>query len=245
MNRKQPDTPSTEKQNEKKQRRDAPADDAKTSGSKEKAADEDMTVVQFYSKSKDMNDLGKLGFGPPDPELDGIGNWRKILSNFHNVHITVEGKTFPSVEHYFHAMKALCSDRPEYAQEFEVDGSIGRKSPLDAKRAGSKSGFTKANNATLDVPRWIATRDKSVAKALKARAKSDPLFTKILLATKERRLFLLHFERGGAKSYWGGSIQRLTGERVGRNRLGEMLMTLRDELAEDQAEKIGKGSGGN
>ena len=58
----------------------------------------------------------------------------------------------------------------------------------------------------------------------------DPLFRRILAAVRERGWYLLHFERGGATSYWGGSVSKQSGERVGTNRLGEMLMDLAKEL---------------
>ena len=121
-------------------------------------------VIQFYSKSKDCDDLGSLGEGPE--EKMQISNWRKILSNFHPSVITVQGNTFPSVEHYFHAAKYMCSNRPDYAKELQVGGSVGSQSPLEAKRAGSKSGMTRVS-ATLDVRRWNHTRDKATARALK------------------------------------------------------------------------------
>ena len=90
--------------------------------------------------------------------------------------------------------------------------------------------------ATLDVRRWNHTRDKATARALKARAKSDPIFGKILRETHKRRLYLLHFERGGEKSYWGGSIRKDTGQLVGNNRLGKLLMTLRKMMVEADEE---------
>jgi predicted NAD-dependent protein-ADP-ribosyltransferase YbiA (DUF1768 family) len=154
------------------------------------------TVVQFYSKSKDVADLGRLGEGPTD------SSWDK-LANFHPIEITVKNHTYPSVEHYFHAGKALCSNRPLCAQELEVAGGrIGQLSPLEAKKAGGKAGFARVG-ATLNVTTWLQTRDKAVARALKARAKVDPLFCRILLATRKRRLSLLHFERGGNKKLSG------------------------------------------
>jgi predicted NAD-dependent protein-ADP-ribosyltransferase YbiA (DUF1768 family) len=88
------------------------------------------TVVQFYSKSKDVADLGRLGEDPID------SSWDK-LANFHRIEITVKNRTYPSVEHYFHVGKGLCSNRPQCAQEFEVAGArIGQLSPLEARKAG-------------------------------------------------------------------------------------------------------------
>ena len=65
--------------------------------------------------------------------------------------------------------------------------------------------------------------------ALRARLSCDNLFRDILAAVHARQLQLLHFERAGAKSYWGGSIRKADGVQMGRNRLGEMLMQLATE----------------
>jgi len=170
-------------------------------------------VAQFYSKSKDADDLG---LGRPD--------WRRVLSNFHQVELVVEGRTFSSVEHAFHAAKARCSDKPSVAAAFELGGRVP-KDPLTAKKAGGRAGFKKLG-ATLDVARWDAERDGAVLAALRARFAVDSLFREILAACHAKELHLLHFERGGAKSYWGGSVRKADGEQVGVNRLGEMLMEL-------------------
>ena len=53
-------------------------------------------------------------------------------------------------------------------------------------------------------------------------------FRLILRASGGR--YLLHFERQGARAYWGGAVDKVSGEVLGRNRLGEMLMELRAEL---------------
>lgn len=170
-------------------------------------------VAQFYSKSRDADDLGC-----------GRADWRRVLSNFYPVEIEVGGCKYASVEHAFHAAKARCSDKPSVAAAFEVGGSVP-KDPLAAKRAGGRAGFKKLG-ATLNTARWDAARDAAVLAALRARYAVDALFRNILAASHAKRLYLLHFERGGAKSYWGGSIRKADGERVGTNRLGCMLMEL-------------------
>merc|ERR1719231_1892886 len=71
-------------------------------------------IVQFYSKSKDSDDLGL-----------GIPDWRKRLSNFWPCVIEVDGRRYPSIEHCFHAAKALCSSKPEIAVDWECGGSVG------------------------------------------------------------------------------------------------------------------------
>ena len=69
-------------------------------------------VAQFYSKSKDVDDLGL-----------GRADWRKVLSNFHACEIELEGRRYSSVEHAFHAAKARCfhdSDRQNLLSVIEA-----------------------------------------------------------------------------------------------------------------------------
>ena len=175
-----------------------------------------IRVLQFYSKSKDADDLGI-----------GLKDWRKRLSNFHSCKIEIDGRCYPSVEHAFHASKARCSDRPEIARTFECGGSVG-SNPAAAKTAGGKGGFKK-QHATLDQAQWDRVRDAETTKALRARARADAEFCSILRATAAHNVHLLHFERQAGKAYWGGAVDA-TGTIVGRNRLGELLMELREEL---------------
>ena len=156
-----------------------------------------------------------------------MADWRKRLSNFWRSEISVDGKRYPSVEHAFHAAKAKCSNKPELANEFEIGGMVGAD-PAAAKKAGGRAAFKKSG-ASLDLAKWDAERDTETLKALRARLDSDQGFRSILQATAQRDLHLLHFERQGRKSYWGGCIDQATGEAVGANRLGEMLMELRKE----------------
>jgi len=78
---------------------------------------------------------------------------------------------------------------------------------------------------------------------LRVRLGCDALFREILAAVHEKELKLLHFERGGAKSYWGGSLRQADGVQVGRNRLGEMLMELAAEAAVAGATTAAGGGG--
>ena len=115
----------------------------------------EMPIVQFYSKSKDEDDLGHLGYGS---KIDlSIPNWRKVLSNFYPSEITLRSEnttyTYPSVEHAFQAAKARCSSLPAFAKDFESGQSIGMKTPPEAKNAGGKGSYRKLN-ITLDFEKW-------------------------------------------------------------------------------------------
>ena len=163
--------------------------------------DEDEEIVQFYSKSKDADDLNI-----------SIPDWRKRLSNFWPCQVEVAGRSYPSVEHAFHggsvdragpcfrtnvnspffvacipppthpsinqsinqsikAAKARCSDKPQMAREMECGGSVPAD-PHKAKSAGGKGAYTRAG-AKLDIARWDAERDGATMAALRARLAVD------------------------------------------------------------------------
>ena len=169
-------------------------------------------VLQFFSKSKKNQDIGQ----------DYPANWRNILSNFHQFEIEIDGNKYPSIEHYFHAEKFRISSKPSVASNFMVGGSVGPDT-LDAKRAGGKAGF-KREGVTLDIKKWNSVRDEVMTKAVMARIEQDEEYKRILLRLKDMHVVLLHFDRGGSKSYWGGKYK--DGEIMGENKLGKIMMDL-------------------
>lgn len=173
----------------------------------------DGEVAMFYSKSKSVDDLGI-----------NCDHWRKILSNFHQVEVEIDGCKYPSPEHAFHAAKVKCSSDPEKSKEFEVGGSIPH-GPAAAKRMGGKGGF-KQLGIELDVGQWNAVRDEEMLKIMKYRFENEGLFKMIMMEISKKKITLLHFERSGKRSYWGGAIRKEDHQIVGRNRLGEMMMSL-------------------
>ena len=178
-------------------------------------------IELFYSKSKSKADLGKAI--PAD--------WRRQLSNFWPQEVEVDGRKYPNPEAAYQAAKAQATNMPEMAKEFEVGGSIG-PDPADAKKAGSKKAY-KASGATLKAADWDKVRNEAMMNVLKARYATDAMFRQILEATLKANILLLHYERSGAKSYWGGAVK--DGEIVGENMLGRLLMTLRLRGAEASA----------
>ena len=193
-----------------------------------------MRVVQFYSKSKERNDLPGVG-----------DDWRKTLSNFYPSKITIDGATYPTCEHAFHAAKCRSSDNYSAYKEFTVNGKVGMR-PEEAKKAGGRKGF-EALGAKLDKVKWERIKSKENMKILQARWGQHPEFQAILRALYPRirddNWYLLHFERSGKKSEWGGSYSETEGVK-GQNLLGRQLMALvrnkLDNTACQQAERPDK-----
>ena len=179
--------------------------------------DQIWTVV-FFSNSKTSPALL-----PRLPET-----WQRVLSNFYPSQLAINGSGYWTVEHYFQSQKALCSSKPEMAYWFKIEHA-GSKAvgpdPLAAKKAGSRKAYT-LNEAELDMLAWESRRVEVMKRVIDLRFKQDLLFQEILLSTK--KMHLLHFERSGANSFWGGNFARKTGLAVGSNQLGKIMMELRD-----------------
>ena len=171
-----------------------------------------------------------LQFFADDLHLD-VPAWRKRLSVFCTVPaLVVDGASYPSVEHYFQSAKYTLAGS-ERARAFETGGAVG-EAPLAAKTAGARKAF-EATGCRLDLAAWGALSDGVMWHALLCRACADGEFCAILLEVHAQGATLLHFERQGAQSYWGGNVGKASGIPQGRNRLGQMMMRLGARLAHD------------
>jgi ribA/ribD-fused uncharacterized protein len=174
--------------------------------------------IQFFSKSAPIS--------PPRDYFDQTDkHWRRKLSNFHPVRIQVNGKLYDSVEHYFHAAKFFRTT-PRLAERFAVGskGYVG-KEPLQAKKAGGRTGSQKLDSQARLDHEWDSGRpplkERVMYDALLAKFSQHEDLKNLLLSTGNARL--VHFGMRGEK-YWGESKGN------GRNRMGELLMRVRAEL---------------
>ena len=100
-------------------------------------SDSQRRVLQFFSKSKDQDDLDI-----------GVNDWRKILSIFSPHIIEIDGEKYPSIGSAHYAAKARCSGKPEMAQAFEVGGKVG--ATAEAAKAADSTKNYKEIGAKLD-----------------------------------------------------------------------------------------------
>ncbi len=147
------------------------------------------------------------------PGVETIKFYSKIpenreFSNFHPVKLLIDGLVYPTVEHYFQAMKF--PDHPEYQE------AIRRaKSAKLAKSMGKTEEYSMR-------PDWTTFRDTVMMKALREKfSDRHPELKEKLLATGSAILQ----EASPRDNYWG-----LGSKGTGQNKLGVMLMALRDEL---------------
>jgi N-glycosidase YbiA len=128
------------------------------------------------------------------------------FSNFAQYPIKVRGKIWPSTEHYFQAQKFAGT-----THELTI-----QKAPTAAKAA--ELGRTRKQRIR---PNWDNVKDNVMYEAVKAKFSQHADLKALLLGTGEARL-VEHTEND---AYWGDG-----GDGQGANKLGKILMRVREEL---------------
>jgi ribA/ribD-fused uncharacterized protein len=129
------------------------------------------------------------------------------LSNFYNAPFVVEGKTYPTVEHFFQS------------QKFPGDTALQEKirvakTPVGAKRMGrTQSPYFR--------PDWEHVKETVMLEGLRAKFTQNPEVRALLVGTGTAMLI----EKMPRDSYWGSGPNG-----CGRNRMGRLLEAVRKEL---------------
>ncbi len=127
------------------------------------------------------------------------------LSNFSRHPVEIDGEVWPTSEHYFQA------------QKFDDPGSRERirqaSGPGQAARLGRGIPGLRAD--------WEQIKDEVMLRALRAKFEQHPGLTRVLLSTGNALLV----EHTHKDRYWADG-----GDGSGLNRLGTLLMQVRDEL---------------
>lgn len=131
------------------------------------------------------------------------------FSNFAPYAISLKGKIWPTSEHYFQAQKFADTPHEEAVRQTQTPReafNMGRDRQLPCR------------------PDWFAVRDEVMREALYAKFTQHPNLTATLLATGDAPLI----EHTSNDRYWGDG-----GDGTGINRLGQLLMELRDRLRQE------------
>ncbi len=128
------------------------------------------------------------------------------FSNFSAHPFTLNGRVWPTSEHYFQAQKFAGTDHEETVRQ--------AKTPSMAAKLGR-------SRALPLRPDWEAAKEDVMRAALKAKFEQHPKLKALLLATGDAELI----EHTRNDSYWADG-----GDGSGKNRLGILLMELRAEL---------------
>lgn len=171
--------------------------------------------IKFFSKSKDES--------------------VRVLSNFAELDVVLGDKHYKSGEHAFQCEKYLCAagvaassggggdeEREEklknHVKKIEVSGSA-----LLAKQLGSKSKGMKMTET--ECKEWNKSSIYVQFKICESKLERHECVREILSRDAEPVLFL-HQENRGKAPYWGGRIDKETGELIGKNMLGEIWSRL-------------------
>jgi ribA/ribD-fused uncharacterized protein len=196
---------------------------------KEEEKDESEKKVEGTETEKPKR--RKLKKGEPEPEpilFFGADESKGPHRNFSNMSahpIEIEGVKYPTVEHYFQAMKAK-----EFDDQEVFDKIVKAKTPKAAKALGKK-----VKNFVTEV--WDAKRDEIMEKALRAKFVQHPELRKELMETEDK----LIGEADPRDTYWGiGTSMDLEKSKTpskwrGQNKLGKMLMVLRSDFKQESS----------
>lgn len=140
-----------------------------------------------------------------------VGDAYGCFSNFAPYPIQLKGKTWPTSEHYFQALKFAGTEHEEAIRLAD--------SPMIAARMG------RSRQRPLR-PDWERVKDDVMREAVLAKFTQHPDIRAILLGTGEAHLV----EHTTDDSYWADG-----GGGRGQNRLGEILMEVRAQLRGEEA----------
>lgn len=133
------------------------------------------------------------------------------FSNFYRCNIEVDGKKWPTTEHYFQAMKA--NSEPDQ-EDIRLAASPGLAKSL-------------ASKLVIDREAWDKKKFDVMLKCLRIKFAQTDLRT-ILMKTENRPIY----EDSPSDKIWGTGT--LKGMGPGRNLLGVALMQVRQEIKDGQ-----------
>ncbi len=128
------------------------------------------------------------------------------FSNFSKHSFTLGGKSWQTIEHYFQAQKFAGTP-----QEHEIQIA---PDPMTAKNLGQSRDFPLRAD-------WDAVKDDVMREAVRAKFTQHDDIRAVLLGTGTETII----EAARNDSYWGYGP-----DGQGKNRLGKVLMEIRDEL---------------
>ena len=129
------------------------------------------------------------------------------LSNFYGAPFTINGKTYPTVEHFFQSQKF--PGDPVLQEKIRV-----AKTPVGEKRMGqAKSEHFR--------PDWDEVKETVMIEGLRAKFSQNPQLADLLRSTGTAMLI----EKMPRDSYWGSGPNG-----CGRNRMGRLLEQVRKEI---------------
>ena len=156
--------------------------------------------------------VGVVKFSRTEPQY-------KEFSPYYPVKLTIDGKIWPTAEHYFQAMKF--PDNPEYQELIRA-----AKTPAQAKKLGKTEAIPIRND-------WHMYREQVMADVLQHKF-AVPKLRDVLLGTGDDVILYTSL----SDNFWG-----LGKKGTGQNKLGELLMQTRTDLRNAAAGAPAGGAG--
>lgn len=131
------------------------------------------------------------------------------FSNFSNHSFQLDNLNWPTSEHYFQAQKFVDTEhyiKVQKAKSPSIAAKLGRDRSLPLRKD------------------WEEVKEDAMYEAIKAKFNQNKDIKDVLLSTGNQELV----EDSPTDYYWG-----VGADRTGRNRLGVLLMRLRDELNQE------------
>jgi len=132
------------------------------------------------------------------------------FSNFSRHAISLDGRIWPTTEHYFQAQKFVGTPR--------YDQIANAATPRIAADLGRDRGLLLRAD-------WEQVKDEVMLKCVREKVLQHVEIKKLLLSTGDAEII----EDSPIDSYWGCGKDGL-----GRNQLGKTLMVIRDELSDTE-----------
>ena len=129
------------------------------------------------------------------------------FSNFYRSPIELDGRIWPTTEHYFQAQKFI-------HDEAHVHNVLQSSKAIEALL------YSRKHRSAIRQD-WAQVKDGVMLRACMAKFEQHPSLQELLLSTGNRKLV----EHTTKDSYWGDG-----GDGSGRNQLGITLMQVRDNL---------------
>ncbi|KAF9958927.1 hypothetical protein BGZ72_010608 [Mortierella alpina] len=138
------------------------------------------------------------------------------FSNFYYAPIFMDGKTWPTTEHYFQAQKFVHDNGKDYAEKIRLADTPGSAAIMGRNRSWP----LRAD--------WEQVKDDIMRACVLQKFLQHPDLAKVLLGTEKRYLV----EHTKNDRYWADG-----GDGKGKNMLGIILMEVRDEISKMAKEK--------
>lgn len=131
------------------------------------------------------------------------------FTNFYPCNVFIDGKSWPTTEHYFQAQKFVGTPYLEKIRKLPT--------PRDAFQLSRNPQVSRWRRAD-----WESVKDDVMLKALRVKFSDNLRLRTMLIGTCDRKLI----EHTANDSYWGDG-----GNGTGQNKLGKLLMRVRRELS--------------